>query len=138
MAHVATSSAPESSAWLLDSGASHHITADLNNLTLHAPYDGPDDIVIDDGIGLHITHSSTTSLSTSSNSFTLHNVLCVPHMKRNFISISQFCKTNKTSVEFLPSSFYVKDLQTGAILLHGRTKDGFYEWSTKSSTLIIV
>ena len=88
MAHVATSSATESLPWLLDSGASPHVTADLNNLTLHAPYDDPDDNAIDDGTGLHITHSGTTSLSTSSNSFTLHNVLCVSHMKRNFIFIS--------------------------------------------------
>ena len=138
MAHVATSSTTESPPWLLDSGASHHVTVNLNNLTLHAPYDSLDNIVIGDGIGLHITHSGTTSLSTSSNSFTLHNVLCVPHMKINLISISQFHKTSKTSVEFLPSSFRVKDLQKGAILLHGRTKDNVYEWPTKSSTHIIV
>ena len=90
------------------SGASHHVTTDLNNLTLHAPYDGPDDIVISDGTGLHITHSGLTSLSTPSHSFTLQTVLCVPNMKRNLISISQFCKSNKTSIEFLPSSFRVK------------------------------
>ena len=90
MAHVATSLEMESPPWLLDSGASHHVTIDLNNLTLHAPYDGPDDIIIGDSTGLHITHSNTTSLSTPSNSFTLHNVLCVPHMKINLISISQF------------------------------------------------
>ena len=55
-------------------------------------------------------------------------------MKRNLFSISQFCKTNKTSVEFLPSSFCVKDLQIGAILLHEGTKDSVYEWLTKSSS----
>ena len=90
MSHVATSSATESLSWLLDGGASYHIITDLNNLTLHAPYDCSDDIVIGGGARLHITHSGTTSLSTSSNSFTLHNVLCVSHMKRNLISISQF------------------------------------------------
>ena len=105
MVHVATSSATESPSWLVDSGASYHVTVDLNNLTLHTPYDGPYDIVISDGIGLNITHSGTTSLSASSNSFTLHNVLCVPHMTRNLIYISQFFKTNKTSVELLPSYF---------------------------------
>ena len=63
--------------------------------------------------------------------------MCFSHMKRNLISISQFYKTNKTSVEFLPSSFRVKDLQTWAILFHGCTKDDVYEWPTKSSTPII-
>ena len=93
-----------------------HVTIDLNNLTLHAPYDNLDDIVIGDGTGLHITNSGLTSLSTPSHSFTLQNGLCIPHMKRNLISISQFCKTTKISVEFLPSSFRVKDLQMGTIL----------------------
>ena len=112
--------------------ASHHVTTNLN---LHAPYDGPNDVVIGDGIGLHITHSGSTSLSIPSRSFTLQNVLWVSNMKRNLISISQFCKT---LVEFLPFSFYVKDLLMGAILIHGRTKDDIYEWLTKPSTSIIV
>ena len=137
MAHVATSPSLISPIWFLESGASHHVIVDLNNLTFHAPYDGPNDIVINDGNGLHITHSSLTSLSTPSHSFTSLNVLCVPSMKRNLISISQFFKSNQTYVEFLPSSFHVKDLQTGAILLHGCTKDDVYEWPTKPSTSII-
>ena len=107
------------------------------NLNLHNPYDGLDDVVIGDGTGLHITHSGSISLSTPSRSFTLQNVLCVPNVKRNLISISQFCKSNKTFVEFLPSSFHVKDLQTGAILIHDHTKDGVYEWPTNPSTSVI-
>ena len=137
MAHVTTSLSLASPPWFLESSASHHVTIDLNNLDLHAPYDGPDDVVIGDGTGLHITHSGSTSLSIPSHSFTLQNVLCVPNMKRNLISISQFFKTNKTLVEFLSSSFHVKDLQTGAILIHGCTKDGVYELLTKPSTSII-
>ena len=138
MAHVAISLSPESPTWLLYSGASHHLTTDLNNLKLHAPYDSPEDIVIGDDTRLHITHLGLTSLSTLSHSFTLQNVLCVPHIKRNLISISQFYKSNKTSVEFLPSSFLMKDLQMGALLLHDRTNDGIYECPTKPSTSIIV
>ena len=88
MAHVSTSPSSASPPWLLDSGASHHVTVDHNNLNLHASYDGPDDVVIGDGIGLHITHSGSTSLSIPSRSFTLQNVLCVPNMKCNLISIS--------------------------------------------------
>ena len=137
MAHVSTSPSLISPTWFLESGASHHVTVYLNNLTFHAPYDGPNDIVISDGNGLHITHSGLTSLSTTSHSFTSLNVLCVPTMKRNLIFISQFFKSNQTYVKFLPSSFHVKDLQTGAILLHGRTKDDVYEWQTKPSTSII-
>ncbi|RVW92225.1 Retrovirus-related Pol polyprotein from transposon RE1 [Vitis vinifera] len=137
-ANVATI-VPPNTTWLLDSGASHHVTTDVHNLALHSPFDGTDEIMIGDGSGLPISHIGSISLTTPSHSFTLSNVLCVPTMKRNLIYISQFCKSNNTSIEFLPSSFHVKDLQTGAILLQGRTKDGVYEWplsTTQSRPLI--
>ncbi|KAF7130119.1 hypothetical protein RHSIM_Rhsim10G0160500 [Rhododendron simsii] len=35
--------------WLIDSAASHHVTSDLGNLSIHSEYDGHDDIIIGDG-----------------------------------------------------------------------------------------
>ncbi|CAA7036529.1 unnamed protein product [Microthlaspi erraticum] len=43
--------------WLLDSGATHHMTSDLNNLALHQPYYGSEDVVIADGSAIPITHT---------------------------------------------------------------------------------
>lgn len=112
-AHLAPSSS--SSPWLLDSGASHHVTTDLNSLSLHAPYDGTEELVVGDGMGLKITHFGSCSFS----SLTLNNVLVVPSMSRNIISISQLCQDNNVSIEFSSNSFYVKDLKTGGISLPG-------------------
>ncbi|KAK1555207.1 hypothetical protein Q3G72_023368 [Acer saccharum] len=133
-AHFTTNVPSNNPAWLMDSGASHHVTADLGNLSLHAPYSGSDDVMIGDSTGLSITHSGSASLHTRNNSFILDNVLCVPDMKKNLVSISQFCNANNVSVEFLSSCFHVKDLRTGPILLKGTTKDGVYEWPTDKST----
>ncbi|XP_019057412.1 PREDICTED: uncharacterized protein LOC109115967 [Tarenaya hassleriana] len=47
--------------WLVDSGASHHITSDLSNLALHHPYHGSEDVVLGDGSGLPITHTGEGS-----------------------------------------------------------------------------
>ena len=82
-AHVATSATFTNPNWLLDSRASHHVTTDLENLSLHKLYDGTDDIVIDDGTGLSITHTGSTTLSTPTHIFSLPNVLYVPSMERN-------------------------------------------------------
>ena len=46
--YVATSPATNTK-WLIDSGASHNITGDLANLSIHSEYDGTDEVVIGDG-----------------------------------------------------------------------------------------
>ena len=144
-AHSATVASPStSSPWLLDSGASHHVTMDLDNLSLHAPYDGTEELIIGDGTGLKISHIGSLSFSYLSSSIKLNNVLCVPALSRNIISISQLCIDNNVSVEFLPNSFIVKDLKTGESLFQGPVKSGIYEVqsippqvfsSTKASSL---
>ena len=95
---------------------------------MHTPYNGSDDIMIGDGSGLSITHTGSSSLHTTHNIFKLNNVLYVPTMKKNLISISQFGTSNNVSIEFLPTALLVKDIQTGITLLKGNTKDGVYEW----------
>lgn len=42
----------------VDSGATNHITSDLNNLSLHAPYSGGDKVSIGNGKQLFISNVS--------------------------------------------------------------------------------
>lgn len=112
--HVATQPTIVSPNWLLDSSVSHHISNDLQNLSLHSDYAGPNDIIIGDGKGLEITHRGSTTLRTALKLLQLNNILCVLTMKKNLISISQFCLTNNVFIEFLPTCFYVNDLCTRA------------------------
>ena len=104
----------------------------MSNLSLPQPYEGPYDIHIGDGSGLKITHTGFVSFSPS---FTLSNVLCVPSIKQNLISVSQFCRNNHTSIEFFPSYFVVKDLHTGISMLRGRNQHDLYEWPTAAKVL---
>ena len=66
--------------WLLNIRASHHVTLYLGNLSLHTPYDGPDDM-IDDGMGLPITHTVSMILSSPYNSLIKQCSLCSYHAK---------------------------------------------------------
>lgn len=87
--------------------------------------------MIGDGSTLPIQHTSSFSLSvnTSSHKFHSTNVLHVPSISCNILSISQICKDNNTSIEFLASFFRVNGISQGTILLQGPTRAGVYEWS---------
>ncbi|CAA7018700.1 unnamed protein product [Microthlaspi erraticum] len=127
--------ATSSDNWLLDSVASHHLTSDLNNLSLHQLYNGGEEVTIANGSRLPISHTGSAFLPTQSHFLTLKNVLYVPNLYKNLISVYRLCNANQVSVEFFPVHFQVKDLRTGARLLQGRTKDELYEWpmSTKNT-----
>jgi gag-polypeptide of LTR copia-type len=47
---------PDSSNWIVDSGATHHVTNDLSNLSSFFSYKGSDKLHIGNGIGLDISH----------------------------------------------------------------------------------
>lgn len=135
-ANLAVASPYSANNWLLDSGATHHITSDLNNLALHQPYTGGDDVMIADGSTIPITHTGSTSLLTKSRTLDLNKVLYVPNIHKNLISVYRLCNANRVSVEFFPASFQVKDLNTGVPLLQGKTKDELYEWPIASSQAV--
>lgn len=97
--------APDQASWIFDSGASHHVTTDLNNLSFHAPYDGTEELVIGDGSGLQITHIGCLLLHTTHTSIILKNVLCVPSLSKNIISISRLCLDNNLLMKFYSSVF---------------------------------
>ncbi|XP_010531643.1 PREDICTED: uncharacterized protein LOC104807900 [Tarenaya hassleriana] len=132
-AHAAVHSSYEPDQWLLDSGASHHITTDLHNLAIHNPYSGGEDVVVGDGSSHPITHTGSISIPTSSRSVHLDDVLCVPGLCKNLVSVNKLCSTNDVSVVFSSSGFQVKDRITGAPILRGRSKDGVYEWPLSGS-----
>lgn len=76
-AYNASTMPPDPSSWLLDSGATHHITSDLANLALHSPYNGSEEVMVGNGHGLPITHTDSVSLPHSTHSLSLQNVLAV-------------------------------------------------------------
>ncbi|KAI4345931.1 hypothetical protein L6164_013016 [Bauhinia variegata] len=130
-ANITSTHSPPNNNWLVDSGASHHVTNDLQNLAHHYPYNGTEELVVGDGTGLPITHSGSLLLPSSyTSSFKLQNVLCAPQISKNIISVSKFTSQNKKSIEFSPSSFSVKDLHTGVVQLSGPCVNGLYRWPT--------
>ena len=82
------------SSWLVDPSVTHHVTSNLQNLNIHNPYGSVDAFFIGDGTCIEITHTGSTSFNSSSASFQLNNVLCVPNANKNLLSVSQLCDNN--------------------------------------------
>ena len=130
--YIASESTRGHATWIVNFGASHHITFDFQNLFLHLEYGANEDIMIGDGKGIALTHVGSTTLNYPITNFSLNNV-CAPLIKENLLFISQFCNQNNTSIEFFPDFFIVKDLTTRASLAQGQNKGHVYEWPTSTS-----
>lgn len=61
-AHMATYPTTSSKSWLLDNRASHHVTNDLATLSLHAIYDGTEELILGDGSPLPFSHIDSLNL----------------------------------------------------------------------------
>ena len=125
-ANCATTSSGKDKTWLLDLAASHNITGDLSNLSIHSEYDGTDKVILGDRSGLAVSHIGSLALLSPSRTFTLRDTLCVPNLCKNLISVHHLTKENNVFVELHPFHFFVKDTTTRAILLRGACNNGIY------------
>ncbi|KAJ0099019.1 hypothetical protein Patl1_20608 [Pistacia atlantica] len=125
-ANFVASSSTKDKQWIIDSGASHIITGDLANLSVHSEYDGTDEVVIGDGSGLHVSHVGSLVINSPTRTFYLNDTLWVPNIRKNLISVHHFTSRNNVFLEFHPLFFLVKDKITGVVLLKGVYENGVY------------
>ncbi|KAI4338296.1 hypothetical protein L6164_016638 [Bauhinia variegata] len=107
LAMIASPNTVADTSWYIDSGASHHPTSDINNISIHSEYTRDDQVVVGNDMTLPITHTSTSSIDYS---LSLKNVLHVPHITKNLLSISKLTKDNNVFLEFHPNHCLVKNL----------------------------
>jgi hypothetical protein len=100
-AYYSSPSLPAEKNWYLDTDATHHLTNDIQNLNLSSEeYTGQDQICIGNGKGLSIKHSGSATISFSRHKFLLKQLLHVPHICRNLLSVRQFALDNSIFFEF--------------------------------------
>jgi hypothetical protein len=77
---------------------------------------------------MHISHIGQAYLyNHTSKQLHLTNVLQVPSITRNLLSVCKFTCDNNIFVEFHPSDVFVKDIETREVLLSGHSRHGLYE-----------
>lgn len=125
-AMVASNQLSGDQTWYTDIGATDHITSDINNLTLRSDYHGSEKVSVGNGASLSISHIGSGSISTHTAHFHLSNMLHVPHMSTNLISVNRFATDTNCVFEFDSSGFCIKDKATGKMLFCGRSESGLY------------
>lgn len=93
--------------WYFDTGATDHVTPDIQILQITKPYNGTDKLQVGNGNDLHISHLSSSYL----HKISLPSVLVVPLLTKNLISVSRLTSDNNVYMEFWSSHCIVKSLQ---------------------------
>ena len=117
------------------------MTTNLATLALHEPYTAFDNVLIGDGTGLSIANMGSFTLTSLPTPLLFTNVLHVPSMSTNLISVFILFIDNPINVLFFYSFFQVQDRHTGVTLVHRQHRDGVYHWlesvSLRSSALVL-
>jgi hypothetical protein len=93
-AMVATSSYKIDLNWYYDTGATDHITHDLDRLAVREQYTGGDKVPVGNDVGLHILHTGHASIRTASRSLALRNTLHAPAISKNLIFVHKLARDN--------------------------------------------
>ena len=81
---------------------------------------------------MRITYIGHSTLSTPSHPLSLKNILHVPSITRNLLSVKKFTLDNNVFFEFHPWYFLIKDRDTRRVLLRGGCHEGLYNLDVSS------
>ncbi|KAF7151725.1 hypothetical protein RHSIM_Rhsim02G0101900 [Rhododendron simsii] len=111
---------------LPDTGATSHMTGNRDKLFNLTSYRGKDYVMVGNGEKLKITHTGDAQLPAKHNDILLHDVLLVPDIKKNLLSVSQLTSDLPCHFEFTSDGFVVKDQKTNQVMARGNRKGGLY------------
>ena len=117
--------------WIIDSGASDHMTGSRRLLTSYSPCTHPRSVKIANGSMLTILGTGTVELSPT---LCLKNVLYVPKFSCNLLSISQLTAEQNLTAIFNSASCQFQDQTSGQVIGSAREFSGLYYFSRDVSS----
>lgn len=109
--------------WIIDSGATDHMTPDYNHLTDPVPLGHPTKINLPTGATAEISHMGTVKLNTG---LLLHKVLCVPSFHHKLLSVRRLITDNDCQVQFYITHCVIIDNKSKEVVGIGKACQGLY------------
>ncbi|KAK8936826.1 hypothetical protein KSP39_PZI012397 [Platanthera zijinensis] len=107
--------------WIVDSGATHHITPHQPAQYLNSSY--PQSITVANGATIPVSGSADLPLTSS---ISLRSALHVPSSPFNLLSVGRLTNDLDCTVIFTSSSFAIQDRRTHTTIGKGRLQNGLY------------
>jgi hypothetical protein len=120
--------------WYTDSGATDHITSELDKLVIREKYNGGEKVHTASGSGTTISHIGKSFIHTPTRKLQLSNILHVPKATKSLMPIHHFSLDNNVFFKIHPWFFFIKDRDTRNTLLKGQCLDGLYPRPTTSQS----
>lgn len=113
--------------WHANSGATYHITSELNNLSVRSGYQGKEEVFEGNGQCLQIANTGSSFVHLpSSPSLKLSQILHVPDISSNLLYVNKLAKDNDCVFVFDSLGLSIQDQTSGGILFQGLSKNGLY------------
>ncbi|KAE8679934.1 Phospholipase D p1 [Hibiscus syriacus] len=119
--------------WIVDSGATHHVTSDDMNVSQPMDFNNLGKLTVGDGVALEIKSVGKYSLYTPTRVLLLTDLLQVPRITKNLLSVSKLARDNNIFFEFHAHECCIRDKKTGVMLLRGKEDGGLYPFALDSS-----
>ncbi|KAL8110900.1 beta-amyrin 6-beta-monooxygenase-like [Apium graveolens] len=108
--------------WIIDSGATDHMTSNFTHLLQPVPF-APTQINLPTGAKTHISHMGTVKLNKR---LTLKNVLYVPSFHHKLLSVPKLASYNNCHVQFYSTHCLIVDNATKELKGVGKASQGLY------------
>jgi hypothetical protein len=112
--------------WYADSGATDHVTEELDKLAVRDAYNGPDQIFTASGSCMCIKHIGQSIIHTPYRDLQLNHILHVPQSSKNLASVHHLTSDNNVFFELYPDFFLIKDRESRKTLLQCKSRGGLY------------
>jgi hypothetical protein len=95
--------------WYTDSGATDHITGELEKITTRDKMHDNDHVHISLGAGMIISQIGKSFVRTPNRDLVLNNVLYIPEASKNLVSVHCLTSDNHAFIEYHLDCFMIKD-----------------------------